>query len=91
MDIMICTDKDNFISIQCERALVEFTQDENSDCYPDSWMYYIWFDGVYIKGARDEMPYKDAVMEAENALVQISNEVNEIIFQIGANNIAKIR
>ena len=91
MDTMIYTDKDDFISIQIERVLVEFTQDGDSDCYPNSWTYGIWFDGEYIEGTSDEMSYEDAVIAVEDALVRMIDEVDEAIYQMERNNIYHAR
>lgn len=78
-EVKVKTNGDHFASIEHERVSVEFTKDGDSPNCPNSWTFYMWFDGLGIAGTCDEMSYADTVKTAISDIEEIIGEYGRVL------------
>jgi len=54
MAVKVCTDGNDFVSLEHERVLLEISKDGDSPNCPRSWTWNMWFDGEHIDGTCEE-------------------------------------
>lgn len=78
MSVRVRTNGDDFASLECGAALIELTKDGDSPACPDSWTWYLWYDGQLIDSDILETSIDDSVRTATMGIANVIGELEEV-------------